>query len=53
MSARELQKHLSGVTSDELQSILRSMADIGSLTTAKDGKRILYLIFQEGEKEFT
>jgi hypothetical protein len=50
MTAREIQQHLKGIASDELRSILDNMVKIGILTTEKEGKKILYLIFnEEGE----
>jgi hypothetical protein len=47
MTARELQKHLYGVSSDELHGVLESMVKIGTITSLKNGKRTLYLIFHE------
>jgi putative DNA primase/helicase len=47
MTARAMQKHLKGVPSEELSHILRSMTDIGTLVSEKNGKRILYRIFPE------
>jgi putative DNA primase/helicase len=47
MTARAMQKHLKGVASEELSSVLRSMTDIGNLVADKHGKKILYRIFPE------
>jgi hypothetical protein len=50
MTARDMQRQLYGVTSDELRTILESMVKIGSISEQKVGKKILYLIFsEEGE----
>ena len=51
MTAREIQRHLKGVPSDELHSILDGMVKIDLIRVYKNGKRILYLIFNEDTKE--
>lgn len=50
MRARTIQRHIKGISSEELQAILESMTKIGTITTEKDGKQILYLIFDDQDE---
>jgi hypothetical protein len=50
MTARELQRHLSGVTSEELHHTLDSMVKIGTIYHEDAGKKRMYLIFEEEEE---
>lgn len=47
MTGRELQKHLYKVAGDELNATLESMVKIGTIIKKPDGKKNLYLIFEE------
>jgi hypothetical protein len=47
MTAREMQQHLKGVHSTELQQILESMVKIGIIYHTDMGKKRLYLMFHE------
>jgi len=51
MTAREMQRHLKGVTSAELQQVLVSMEKIELITHLDMGQKRVYLIFQEAPEE--
>jgi len=47
MTAREMQQHLKGVTSEELRQVLDAMEKIGTIWHQDVGQKRLYLIFKE------
>lgn len=47
MTKRELQQHIYGVPSDLLVKTLESMVRAEKITVAKNGKKILYLLYQD------
>lgn len=47
LTAREIQRHLKGSTSEEVSKLLKSMVQIGSIRVVKSNKKILYTIFHE------
>jgi 5S rRNA maturation endonuclease (ribonuclease M5) len=51
MTARELQKHLYKVSGEELYVLLESMVKIGLITRKVEGKRFLYLIFDDNNSD--
>lgn len=47
MPARQIQRRLYGVPSEELNSVLKNMLQIGTITSMADGQKTLFLIFDE------
>lgn len=51
LTAREIQRHIKGVTSEELSKMLKNMVALGLLDAQKNGRRILYTLLPSDSLE--